>query len=265
MKDKILGVLSLFSSSMARKLYEERVAREGLTEEDQMLVLWTTFFRRNPHIFVEYYLGLDLHLYQKIMIYMMFKSDLVVLLCARNIGKSYITAVFAVSYCILFPNAKVLLGSFTKGQAGLMVSEKIEKELMISCPILKDEIYKVSNNQNSIGVRFYNGSNIFAVCVGESARGFRSSCMVVDEFRLVKEEYVTSIIQPTMQIRVVPCLFKPEYEFIKELKEEPKEVYLSSAWWKSNWYYKVCKDAIMDMYKGKALFFSTDYALCLKF
>lgn len=119
MKEAILSFLSLFSNDLAKKQYEERVKREELTDKDQMLIMWTTFFRRNPHIFIEYYLGLELYLYQKIMIYLMFKSDLVVLLCSRNIGKSYITAVFAVAYCILYPNAKVLLGSFTKGQAGL--------------------------------------------------------------------------------------------------------------------------------------------------
>ena len=42
---------------------------------------------------------------------------------------------------------------------------------MIFCPILQDEIFKVVNDQKSIGVRFYNGSNIFCSMVGEQARG----------------------------------------------------------------------------------------------
>lgn len=174
-KESIKSILSLFSDDLARKMFEERMAEEEISEADQKVILWTTFYRRNPHIFVEHYLGLELYLFQKIMIFLMFKSNLVVLICARNISKTFTTAVFAVSYCILYPNSKVLIGSYTKGQAGLIVSEKIDKELMSLCPILQDEILKIVNDQKSIGVRFHNGSNIFCTVVGEQARGYRLS------------------------------------------------------------------------------------------
>ena len=113
-KESIKSILSLFSDDLARKMFEERMAEEEISEADQKVILWTTFYRRNPHIFVEHYLGLELYLFQKIMIFLMFKSNLVVLICARNISKTFTTAVFAVSYCILYPNSKVLIGSYTK-------------------------------------------------------------------------------------------------------------------------------------------------------
>ena len=177
-RESIESILSLFSTKKAIEQFEKRMEEEEICDSDQKVILWTTFYRRNPHIFVEHYLGLDLYLFQKIMIYLMFKSDFVVLICARNISKTFTTAVYAVSRGILYPNSNLLVGSFTKGQAGLIVTEKIDKELMRLCPILRDEIYKVDNNQKTIGVRFYNGSNIFATVVGEQARGYRSSEIV---------------------------------------------------------------------------------------
>lgn len=177
-RESIESILSLFSTKKAIEQFEKRMEEEDICDSDQKVILWTTFYRRNPHIFVEHYLGLELYLFQKIMIYLMFKSDLVVLICARNISKTFTTAVFAVVQCILYPNSKVLIGSFTKAQSSLIVSEKIDKELMTLCPILRDEIYKIDNNQKTVGVRFYNGSDIFCTCVGEQSRGYRSSVIV---------------------------------------------------------------------------------------
>ena len=65
-------------------------------------------------------------------------------------------------------------------------------------------------------------------------------------------------------IRNTPYMKKDKYSKIEILKEEPREIYLTSAYYKSNWYFKQSMDALSDMYKGKALLFSTDYSLCLK-
>ena len=57
---------------------------------------------------------------------------------------------------------------------------------------------------------------------------------------------------------------RDKYNKIESLKEEPRELYLTSAYYKSNWYFKQSMDALKDMYKGKALCFSADYSLTLK-
>ena len=132
------------------------------------------------------------------------------------------------------------------------------------CPILKDEILKIVNDQKTIGVRFHNGSNIFCTVVGEQARGYRSTVCVIDEYRLTDKEALSNLIIPTMMIRNTPYMKKEKYNNIEELQEQPREIYLTSAYYKSNWYYKHSMDALADMYKGKGLLFSTDYALCLK-
>ena len=59
-RESINSILSLFSSKKAREMFEKRMEEEQISDSDQKVILWTTFFRRNPHIFVEYYLGLEL-------------------------------------------------------------------------------------------------------------------------------------------------------------------------------------------------------------
>lgn len=48
--------------------------------------LWTSFYRANPHRFVKDYLGIDLFLYQMILIYMMDKSQFFMYFAARGQG-----------------------------------------------------------------------------------------------------------------------------------------------------------------------------------
>ena len=70
-----------------------------------------------------------------------------------------------------------------------------------------------------------------------------------------------SILSPTEIIRPTPYTMKKEYE---HLKEEPREIYLSSAYFKSSWMWDLIKQSVIDSYKGKAVLFGTDYALTLK-
>ena len=236
--------------------------KEQLDKEFEDRILdWTTFYRRNIHRFIEHYLGIKLHFYQKIMIYLMHSCPLVVLLCARAIAKSFVTSVYACAVCILYPNSKVLVTALTKKQAGLLITEKVEKELMVMSPNLRREIKKISTSQNAIEVVFHNGSSFIAGVAGEQSRGIRSTILITDEFRLVDKEILDSVLSPTEIIRPTPYTMLKEYEY---LKEEPREIYLSSAYYKSHWMFGLIIEAMKGAYKGDSILFGTDYALTLK-
>ena len=86
--------------------------------------------------------------------------------------------------------------------------------------------------------------------------------MIIDEFRLVKKEDVDEILVPTMIQRPVPYLTNPKSPYIKDkelLQEEPRQLYLSSAFWKSHWMWDTIRLAVKDTYIGKGIIFSTDY------
>ena len=133
--------------------------------------LWTTFYRKNYHRFAEHYLGLKLFFFQKIMLYFMGISTSFMSISSRGISKSYTIAIFACCECILKPKSIVVIVASTKEQAGLIVKEKIEKELMPQSANLRREIKKVESGQNAINVQFHNGSRIIVVVSGEGARG----------------------------------------------------------------------------------------------
>lgn len=80
----------------------------------------------------------------------------------------------------------------------------------------------------------------------------------------MKKEILDSILIPTEVQRKPKYRLLKEYENIKELEEPPREIYLSSAFFKSHWMWNHIKRATVDMYKGNALLFGTDYALTLK-
>lgn len=47
---------------------------------------WAGFWRKNPHRFAEDYIGVKLHLYQKILLYMMNINDVFMYIAARGAG-----------------------------------------------------------------------------------------------------------------------------------------------------------------------------------
>lgn len=79
--------------------------------------LWGAYYRNNPDEFVENYLHIKLRLFQRILLIMMFWSTTFILIACRGLGKTYMSAVYCVTRCILFPGTKVCIASGTRGQA----------------------------------------------------------------------------------------------------------------------------------------------------
>lgn len=191
---------------------------------------WITFFRRNLHRFAMDYLQIKLYLYQIIILYLCGINQFFVIIASRASAKSFIIALYACCKCILYPNSEIVLASGTRKQAKLLVSEKIEKELMSMSPMLRQEIKKIQNNQNEVIVYFKNHSTITVVTANENGRGYRSTVIVREEFRQIKKQVDDGILSPFQIVRQVPCLKDTYYEKIEDLKEEPTDIYISSSW-----------------------------------
>lgn len=204
--------------------------RSSLKEK---IKLWTTFYRRNTHRFVEHYLEIKLHFFQKIMIYLMGLSDNFVAIAARGISKSFTIGLYACVHAILYPNSIIVIMSATKGQAGLIVKEKIQNELMPMSANLRREIKKIETNQNNTSVSFHNGSRIIVTVAGDGARGLRSTFLIFEEKRLIERHVVEEIARPFLISRTAGYHTGTKYEHMSELREEPKEMSISSAYYKS--------------------------------
>lgn len=232
-------------------------------------MLWTTFFRRNLHRFAIDYLGFQLHLYQVIWLYLIGINTFFVVIASRASAKSFMIALYACCKCILFPNYIVVLSSSTKNQSKLLISDKIEKELMGRSPVLRREIKKVLISQNEMMVYFRNNSIIRVVPALDSARGSRSCCVVREEFRMIKKSIDDGVLSPFQIARQPYYLADPYYAKIDILVEEPVDIYISSSWFDNNgeesWMWDLVDTTFTDMLKGKpSILLAFDESVALK-
>ena len=139
------------------------------TQKDRM-VDWITFYRRNMHRFIEHFLGIKLHFYQRIWIYLMSTRASFVAIAARASAKTWLVGVLATAVAILYPNSQVVVVASTKDQAGTIVEDKI-KSLRDNYPNVAREISNITTNLNKYMVEFHNGSVIKIVPSRDSARG----------------------------------------------------------------------------------------------
>lgn len=227
---------------------------------------WCTFFRRNLHRVATDYLGLKLHMYQVLVLYLMGICKTMVIVAARSAAKSFIIAIYACCVCIVYPYSEVVLTSATKKQAKLIVSAKIQ-QLQNFSPVLRKEITKIKDNQNEVIVFFRSGSTITVVPANENGRGYRSNFAIREEFRQIKKNIEDSVIAPFQVIRQVPYMVDPYYADmpVGVCIQDSVDVYISSSWLDPHWMWTVVDNAYESMLDGTGQFLiAFDESIVLK-
>lgn len=212
--------------------------------------IWCAYYRSNPHRFAHDYLHLNLHLFQKILLVMMNWSSTTVFIGSRGIGKSFLSAVFCVIRCILYPGTKICIASGTRGQA-INVLEKIILELKPNSPELAMEIddKQTKINGTNAQIVFKNSSYIKVVTASDSARGNRANLLLLDEFRMIAKDVIDTILRKFLTQKRMPryeSLTKDERK-AEYAKEKNKTMYLSSAYFVDHWSYLKCTDTCRFM------------------
>lgn len=212
--------------------------------------IWASYYRSNPHEFVKDYLHIELKLFQKILIIMMNWSSTAVFIGSRGIGKTFLSAIYCVVRCVLYPGTKICIASGTRGQA-LNVLEKIMTELVPRSAELKAEIdYKASRfNGTNAQIMFNNSSYIKVVTASDSARGNRANILLLDEFRLIRKDVIDDILRKFLTSTRMPSYsaLTPHEKKVEYRKERNKIMYLSSAYIVDHWSYTKCLDTFKFM------------------
>nr|WP_290461566.1 terminase large subunit [Acutalibacter muris] len=217
---------------------EKQARRERVLEG---MAIWGSYYRENIDVFVKEYLGITyLKWYQYAVLCLMNANVIFLWIASRGMGKTFITAIFSCVRCILYPGSKVVLTSGTRGQA-LQILEKIQTELIPRSPNLKNEIdFKETKfSGQDAKIMFKNGSYIKVVTAADTARGNRANLLVVDEFRLVKQDTISTVLKKFLTERREPPyseLTKEEVQ-LERAKEPNMQFYLSSAFFKDHWSY----------------------------
>lgn len=216
-------------------------------------VAWRAgYYRNNPHRYVIDVLGLSLKWFQQILLWCMMHYNFVMYLAARGQGKTYLTALFCCVRCILFPGTKIVVSSGTLKQANEVLL-KIQDDFMKQSSILRSEIEKCNIGQNDAFIYFKNGSWIKTRTSSENSRSARANCIVVDEFRMVDETVINTVLRKFLTSPRQPkYLRKPEYA---HLQERNKEIYMSSAYFKSSWAYRKAQSYTLNFFDDTKKYF----------
>ena len=216
-------------------------------------VAWRAgYYRNNPHRYVIDVLGLSLKWFQQILLWCMMHYNFVMYLAARGQGKTYLTALFCCVRCILFPGTKIAVSSGTLKQANEVLL-KIQDDFMKQSSILRSEIEKCNIGQNDASIYFKNGSWIKTRTSSENSRSARANCIVVDEFRMVDETVINTVLRKFLTSPRQPkYLQKPEYA---HMQERNKEIYMSSAYFKSSWAYRKAQSYTLNFFDDTKKYF----------
>lgn len=222
-----------------------------MTRQDKIAegaAYWGSFYRANPWRFVRDYLHIDLKLFQKILLTMMMRSTVFCFIAARGIGKTFLSAIYAVVRCILYPGTKVCVASGVRSQ-GIAVIDKIRLELIPNSPELEAEVESIKINGTTCEIIFKNSSYIKVVTAGDSARGNRANVLLLDECRLINPNTIDVVLRKFLTQRRMPrysMLTKEEREREYD-KEKNITMYLTSAYWEDSWIFQKCRDVFVNM------------------
>ena len=246
---------------------ESPLSYDPIKQEEIDYEEWTKFisyYRYYMDEFAADILGLNLFLFQKLILRAMARYPNTMLICCRGLGKSYLCAVFMICYAILYPGVALGIVSGNGNQARMVIKQKIEGELYKGENI-KREIEAIKTASDDCIVKFKNGSSIRAISLGmsqrgDSARGWRFQLVLVDEARLVKDSTLTEVVRPMIKTprKNAVDLHKRYLEFPLE---KGKMLYISSAWLKTCDLYQRFLAFYTSMIKGNPNFFvaSLDY------
>jgi hypothetical protein len=248
------------------KQRKDMTIREEISfEKRENLKKWITFYRRNPVRFIETYFEIKLFAYQKLMIWMLQRSDLAYVVASRASAKTWITGVWALTLATLYPGIKIKICAKTMKQASELLSDKLQS-IRDTHPMVNRELDTIVCNANGNYASFFNGSSIRVVPSADSARGGRCSYLIIDESRLVSKEIIESVMIPMMETRNPPYRQIVPYSDNSLYEEEGRISYITSAGYKSESWFQYVKTTIKRMLSGDetANFMALDYLICLK-
>lgn len=263
------------SQLIANRKKREEKRSKVITEEKRkdQLIKWTSFYRRNWNLYAAHRLKIHLHPFQHIMLYFIGVSQVWFGIASRGISKTFISALAAMIYALLYPNAEIHITSSTINQAKKMVQEKMDRELCDKLsPILKymkeQGMIKFHYGKDEIRVDFFNGSHIWVDPADEQARGSRSCFNIYEEARIVPKNVIESIFEPMLRPRQSMFRNNPKYANDERWIEEARTIYITSAHLKSSWIWSSFKQVVQECYNNKKIaynFYASDIYLAILF
>lgn len=227
-------------------------------EKEDNIINWVTLFRRNWHIFVDLVLQIKLKPFQALMIYLMGVSDVFFAICSRGLSKTFMVGLAAIVKMLLYPYSEVIITASTIAQANVIVEKKIRDELIKKLSpyllFLYDKEYLVITKSDD-GYKItcaLNSSTLEVLPANEGSRGRRATLVIYEECRLLKKGIIDSVFDKMGHPRQAKYIINnPEFAKNKRWIEECQSIYITSARYRFEWFWRTFKDCVTGYYNDK--------------
>jgi hypothetical protein len=177
-------------------LNEELLGLKGELPDRQAKITLAKFMRSNLGFTTELLSGIKLALYQEITLKAFFNRNFSMCVWGRGCGKSFIAAVYCFLQCIFEPRTKILIAGPTFRTARFIFNN-LEKIVESKEAQMLAHAFGAKSKRNDQFEWKINDGTITAIPLsGEKIRGFRANILVLDEFLLLPEDTIKTVLMP---------------------------------------------------------------------
>lgn len=247
----------------AKDVNEEMKKLKGSLSDQEAKMSLIQFLHGNLGLTTELISGIKLAPYQEITLRGMMEKNFSMCVWGRGCGKTFIASIFCFLQCIFKPETKILVAGPTFRTARF-IFENLERIVESEGATLLMQCFGAKSKRNDQFQWQINGGTITAIPLnGEKIRGFRANVLLLDEYLLLPEDLINTVLMPFL---VAPQNMKERIE-IREMedsliekglmKEEDRIVFendskmiaLSSASYTFENLYKTYKDWTNKIYE----------------
>ena len=195
---------------------QELLKLEGDLLDKEAKVSLARFLRSNLGFTTELISGIKLAPFQEITLKGMMNRNFSMCVWGRGCGKTFIASVFCFLQCIFEPGTKILIAGPTFRTARF-IFENLEKIVDSKGAELLMQAFGAKSKRNDQFKWDINGGTITAIPLsGEKIRGFRANILVLDEYLLLPEDLIKTVLLPFL---VAPQDMKERIE-IREIEDK---------------------------------------------
>ena len=170
---------------------------KGSLEDREAKISLAEFLSSNIGITTELISGIKLATYQEITLKGMMNRNFSMCVWGRGCGKTFIASVFCFLQCIFNPGTKILIAGPTFRTARFIFTNLEKLVLSKGAELLQQAFSTKPSKRNDQFEWSINGGTITAIPLnGEKIRGFRANILLLDEFLLLPEELINTVLMP---------------------------------------------------------------------
>tara|TARA_R100000808_G_C2154735_1_gene165984 strand:- start:2512 stop:4338 length:1827 start_codon:yes stop_codon:yes gene_type:complete len=189
---------------------------EGFLSDRDAKISLAKFLHANLGFTTELISGIKLAPFQEVTLRGMMNRNFSMCVWGRGCGKTFIASVFCFLQCIFNPGTKILVAGPTFRTARFIFNN-LEKLVESKGAELLAQCFGAKAKRNDQFEWSINGGTITAIPLnGEKIRGFRANVLLLDEYLLLPEDLINTVLMPFL---VAPQNMKERIE-IREMEDK---------------------------------------------